>query len=111
MGTRAFSSQFLNKSFDNIHDTSFEIGRFNPIGSCTDINQADNSSFTNRAKTTLDDFFLRDVDEEDEDVSSIKSTSADSEFLIAKGSNELLLKSPQLDACVIRKFFLHVFVH
>lgn len=96
MGTRAFSAQFLNKSFDNIHNTSIDSGRFNPIGSWTDINQFD-TRFNN---DPVDQFYLNEVDEEQE-VFSFKSTS-DSEH---KNFNDLLMKNGEdrEQACVIRK--------
>lgn len=96
MGTRAFSAQFLNKSFDNIHNTSIESGRFNPIGSCTDVNQ-----FDGRFSEPVDQFYLDEVDEEQE-VFSFKSGN-DSEH---KHYDGLFVKSDgnaEQEACVIRK--------
>lgn len=96
MGTRAFSAQFLNKSFDNIHNTSIDSGRFNPIGSCMDINQSE----IGLNQDPVDQFYLNEVDEEEE-VFSFKSASE------SKHNNyeDLFTKNGENreQACVIRK--------
>lgn len=94
MGTRAFSAQFLNKSFDNIHNTSFDSGRFNPIGSCIDMNQ-----------TRFDEEEGgkgRQMYELDEEQEVFSFTSGDSEH---KNIDDLMEKQGenQEQACVIRK--------
>lgn len=90
MGTRVFSSQFLNKSFDSVHDSSFDsVTRGAAIGSCSDINR--NFSFTECRKFKQDD---------DDDTLSIKSTSVESEFF---HENELK-PLQESSACVIREY-------
>lgn len=92
MGTRAFSAQFLNKSFDNIHNTSIESGRFNPIGSCMDVNQHE----MGLNHEPVDQFYLNGVDEEEE-VFSFKSASESKHNLFMEREEN------REQACVIRK--------
>lgn len=100
MGTRVFSAQFLNKSFDNIHDHSLDTLRINPIGSCTDVR-------SNRLdRFDIDPLYMHE--EDDEEISSIKSTSATSDFTVfdsktAPFVNLLKASDERQEACVIRK--------
>ncbi|XP_063704229.1 LOW QUALITY PROTEIN: uncharacterized protein LOC134833731 [Culicoides brevitarsis] len=92
MGTRAFSAQFLNKSFDNIHNTSFDSGRFNPIGSCVDVNHYEQM----HGGETVEQFYLNEVDEEQE-VYSFKSGND------SKDNNyDDLFRQNEEQACVIQ---------
>lgn len=78
MGTRVFSPQFLNKSFDNIYDNPIEISRF------------DTSSRFDSQQNFLPE----------EDRMSLKSTSIGSIFFAERAEK---LAESRTDAYVIRK--------
>lgn len=106
MGTRVFSSQFLNKSFDNIFNTSVDVYRFddelNEAGPGCRRSQRDSCSHTarsspNSAKTC--DEAGRSCD----DGLSLKSTSLSSLYFSEKMSEKFSESPFPSEAYVIRK--------
>uniref|UniRef100_A0A336LMW2 CSON002930 protein n=1 Tax=Culicoides sonorensis TaxID=179676 RepID=A0A336LMW2_CULSO len=90
MGTRAFSVQFLNKSFDNLHNSSIDSERLNQIGSCADIDK-----FHSQIDSS---FYSNNVDENIELGMSLTSNCFDSNI----AEKELINKENTKEACVIQ---------
>lgn len=108
MGTRVFSSQFLNKSFDNIYDNAMDVYRIDDIGDShqslsyiknkqnqldkCDVASTNANGQSSSEKGTLDDGL------------SLKSTSLSSLYFSEKMSEKFSESPLPSEAYVIRKY-------
>lgn len=106
MGTRVFSSQFLNKSFDNIYDNAMDVYRMDDIAD-------DHHSFSYARQNRQNQFDKCDANanghssserETAEDGLSLKSTSLSSLYFSEKMSEKFSESPLPSEAYVIRKY-------
>lgn len=113
MGTRVFSSQFLNKSFDNIYDNALDVYRIDDMGADgnhsfsyiknkrNQLERCDgnaNGHSGSERETTIDDGL------------SLKSTSLSSLYFSEKMSEKFSESPLPSEAYVIRKLIFFFFV-